>query len=186
MKSMARICSPVRAGFFALTLVMAAALGLARAQNEPILVPEAVDYQKLLPILPEPLPGWTADKPEGSTEDVGGFKITNVHRDYRKGDGEKAPSVAISVLDSVANPDYVSATTEAWKSNSDSSEGYAKSVSIDGNPGFETFEKDTKHAAIWVMVADRYFVQIELQNQDPSELQNWIKRIDLRKLAAIK
>ena len=158
----------------------------ARAQNEPILVPDAVDYQKLMPILPEPPADWTADKPEGSTEDVGGFRITNVHRDYHKGEGEKAPSAAISILDSVANPDYVSATTEAWKSNSDTSEGYAKSVNIDGKPGFETFEKDTKHAALWVMIADRYFVQIELQNQDPGELQEWIKRIDLKKLAAIK
>ena len=87
MKSTALVCSPARAGLFALGLLMALLLGLARAQNEPILVPEAVDYQKLLPVLPEPPPGWTADKPEGSTEDVGGFKITNVHRDYRKGEG---------------------------------------------------------------------------------------------------
>ena len=186
MKSMARGCSLARAGFFLLTFVMAVGLGAMRAQNEPMLVPDAIDYQKLLPILPEPPSGWTADKPEGSTEDVGGFKITNVHRDYRKGEGEKSLSTAISILDSVANPDYVSATTEAWKSNSDTSEGYAKSVSIDGNPGFETFEKDTKHAALWVMVANRYFVQIELQNQDPGELQEWIKRIDVKKLAAIK
>jgi hypothetical protein len=109
-----------------------------------------------------------------------------VHRDYHKGEAEKAPSAAISILDSVSNPDYVSATTEAWKSNSDTSEGYAKSVSIDGNPGFETFEKDTKHAALWVMIANRYFVQIELQNDEPGELQEWIKRVDLKKLAAIK
>ena len=93
-----------------------------------------------------------------------------MHRDYRKGEGEKAPSAAISILDSVANPDYVSATTEAWKSNSDTSEGYAKSVSIDGNPGFETFEKDTKHATLWVMIANRYFVQIELQNDEPERI----------------
>jgi hypothetical protein len=186
MKSMARVCSLARAGFFSLTLVMAVGLNAARAQNEPVLVPDAIDYQKLLPILPEAPSGWTADRPEGSTEDVGGFKITNVHRDYRKGEGEKAPSVAISILDSVANPDYVSATTDAWKSNSDTSEGYAKSVTIDGNPGFETFEKDTKHAALWVMIANRYFVQIELQNQEPGELQQWVKRIDLKKLSTIK
>ena len=186
MKPTARVCSQAQAGFFLLTLVAALALTAARAQNEPMLVPDAVDFQKLLPILPEPLPRWTADKPEGSTEDVGGFKITNVHRDYHKGEGEKAPSAAISILDSVANPDYVSATTEAWKSNSDNSEGYAKSVSIDGNPGFETFEKDTKHAALWVMIANRYFVQIELQNEEPAKLQEWIKRVDLKKLAAIK
>jgi hypothetical protein len=186
MKSTGRVCSPGRAGFFALMLFAAFGLSAARAQNEPILVPDAVDYQKLLAILPEPPSGWTADKPEGSTEDMGGFKITNVHRDYHKGGGEKAPSAAISILDSVSNPDYVSATTEAWKSNSDTSEGYAKSVNIDGNPGFETFEKDTKHAALWVMVADRYFVQVELQNEEPGELQEWIKRVDLKKLAAIK
>ena len=186
MKSTGRVCSLAPAGFFLLALFAALGLSAARAQNEPILVPDAIDYQKLLPILPEPSAGWTADKPEGSTEDVGGFKITNVHRDYRKGEGEKAPSTAISILDSVANPDYVSATTEAWKSNSDTSEGYAKSVNIDGNPGFETFEKDTRHAALWVMIADRYFVQIELQNQEPGELQGWIKRIDLKKLAGIK
>src|SRR6266550_9233052 len=117
MKSTGRVFSSARAGFFALALFAAIGLGAARAQNEPILVPDAVDYRKLLPILPEPPAGWTADKPEGATEDVGGFRITNVHRDYHKGEGEKMPTAAISILDSVANPDYVSATTAAWNNN---------------------------------------------------------------------
>src|SRR5262249_39964434 len=153
MKSTGRVCSPARAGLFALTLFTVLTLGAVRSQNEPILVPDAVDYQKLLPILPEPLSGWTADKPEGSTEDVGGFKITNVHRDYRKGEGKNAPSAAISVLDSGATPDYVSATTKEGKSKSATSEGYPKSVSIDGNPGLKPFKKDTRHATLWVMIA---------------------------------
>jgi len=161
-------------------------IGGVYAQNEPILVPDAVDYQKLLPVLPDAPQGWTADKPDGSTEDVGGFRITNVHRDYRKGEGEKAPTAAVSILDSVANPDYVTATTAAWNNNSETSEGYSKSVTIDGNPGFEAFENEGKHATLWVMIAKRYFLQIELQNQDPKELQEWVKRIDLKKLAAIK
>jgi hypothetical protein len=186
MKSLTRLCFQAHAGFLGLALGASVVLGIAHAQNEPILVPDAVDYQKLLPILPEPPSGWTADKPEGSTEDVGGFRITNVHRDYHKGEGDKAPTAAISILDSVANPDYVSATTAAWNNNTESSEGYGKSVTIDGNSGFEAFEKDSKHATLWVMVAKRYFVQIELQNQEPSELQEWIKRVDLKKLAAVK
>ena len=40
-----------------LTLLIGSSARRVRAQNEPILVPEAVDYQKLLPILPEPLSG---------------------------------------------------------------------------------------------------------------------------------
>jgi len=186
MKPPARVCSLARARFFALALFTTCALWVARAQNEPILVPDVVDYQKLLPVLPEAPPGWTADKPEGSTEDAGGFRITNVHRDYHKGEGAKAPSAAISILDSAANPDYVTATTAAWNNTSETTEGYGKSVTIDGNPGFEAFERESKHAALWVMIANRYFLQIELQNQDPKELQEWIKRIDLKKLAAIK
>jgi hypothetical protein len=161
-------------------------LGAVHAQNEPILVPDAVDYQKLLPVLPEAPQGWTADKAEGSTEDVGGFRITNVHRDYHKGEGENVPTAAISILDSAANPEYVTATIEAWHNTSETSEGYSKSVTIDGNPGFEAFEKETKHATLWVMIANRYFLQIELQDQEPKELQEWVKRVDLKKLAAIK
>ena len=173
-------------GLFALTLLIISGIGAVYAQNEPILVPDVIDYQKLLPILPDPPQGWTADKPDGSTEDVGGFRITNVHRDYRKGVGDKGPTAAISILDSVANPDYVTATTAAWNNNNETSEGYSKSVTIDGNPGFEAFEKESKHATLWVMIANRYFLQIELQNQDPRELQEWVKRVDLKKLAAIK
>jgi len=172
--------------FFVLTLLISCAAGAMYAQNEPILVPDVVDYEKLLPILPDAPPGWTADKPEGSTEDVGGFRITNVHRDYHKGEGDKAPTAAISILDSIANPDYVTATTAAWNNNSETSEGYSKSVTIDGNPGFEAFENESKHATLWVMVANRYFLQIELQNRDPKELQEWVKRVDLKKLGEIK
>jgi len=183
MKSTALV---YRRRFFALALMISSAAGAIYAQNEPILVPDVVDYAKLVPILPEAPQGWAADKAEGSTEDVGGFRITNVHRDYRKGEGDKAPTAAISILDSVANPDYVSATTAAWNNNSETAEGYSKSVTIEGNPGFEAFEKESKHATLWVMVANRYFLQIELQNQDPKELQEWIKRVDLKKLAMIK
>lgn len=156
------------------------------AQNEPILVPDVVDYKKLIPILPDAPSGWTAEKPEGSTDEVAGFKITNVHRDYRKGEGDDVPTVSISILDSAANPDYVTSTTASWSQSSDTAEGYSKAVTIDGNPGFEAYENDRKHGSLWVMVAKRYFVEIELQKQDAKELEEWIKRVDLKKLAEIK
>jgi hypothetical protein len=160
---------------------------VARAQAPPPPdAPDVVDFSKLIPLLPEAPPGWTAEKAEGSTSDVGGFKLTNVHRDYKKGEGDNVPTASISILDSAANPDYATATTAAWKLNSETTDGYTKSVTIDGNPGFESYQKDQKNAALWVMVAKRYFVEIELQNQDPKELQEWVKRIDLKKLAAIK
>src|ERR1043166_4600004 len=156
------------------------------AQNEPNLIPDVVDPAKLIPILPEPPTGWTAEKAEGSSDDVGGFKITNVHRDYKKGETADAPTAAISIIDSVASPDYVEVATAGWGKNTDTPEGYAKPVTLEGNPGREDYDKEQKHASLWAMVAKRYFVEIELQNQDPKELQEWIKRVDLKKLAEIK
>jgi hypothetical protein len=172
--------------FVGLLVLVLAITGAMQAQDEPRLTPDVVDYHKLLPVLPEAPNGWTADKAEGSTEDVGGFKITNVHRDYHKGEGDKAPSAAISILDSVTNPDYVTATSANWNKSTETPEGYSKPTTIDGNPGFEAYDKDQKHASLWVMIANRYFVEIELQNQEPTELHAWAKRIDLKKLATIK
>jgi hypothetical protein len=157
----------------------------AQAQELPSLI-NVVDYSKLLPLLPDAPPGWTAEKAEGSTTDVGGYKLTNVHRDYRKGEGDKAPTTAISILDSAANPDYVEATTAAWNFTTTSTEGYSKAVTVDGNPGFETFENEGKHGTLWIMIAKRYFLQIETQQQDPAALQEWAKRVDRKKLAEIK
>src|ERR1700747_2412198 len=169
-----------------LTLALGLAAAGVRAQNEPTLIPDVVDPAKLMPILPEPPGGWTAEKPEGSSDDVGGFKITNVHRDYQKGDAADAPRASISILDSVASPDYVEVATAGWDKSSETPEGYAKPVTIEGNPGREDYDKDQKQATLWVMVAKRYFVTVELHNQDPKELQEWIKRVDLKKLAEIK
>jgi hypothetical protein len=157
----------------------------AHGQELPSLI-NVVDYTKLLPLLPEAPAGWTADKPNGSTTDVGGFKLTNVHRDYRKGEGDSAPTTAISILDSAANPDYVEATTAAWKFTTTSTEGYSKAVNLDGHDGFETFENEGKHGTLWLMVANRYFVQIETQGQDSAALQEWAKRVDIKKLSTIK
>ncbi|MBA3882834.1 MAG: hypothetical protein H0X73_09000 [Chthoniobacterales bacterium] len=164
-------------------------LGAAReldAQDEPKLVPDVAEVGKLLPLLPDPPAGWTAETAEGSSDDLGDTKITTVHRDYQKGEADDAPTTSISILDSVANPEYVDMTTSGWTSDETTADGYTKSVDIDGVPGFETFENDGKHGALWLLVAKRYFLQIETTGQDPQELQEWRKRIDLTKLAGVK
>jgi hypothetical protein len=167
-------------------LVLALAFaGAARAAEEPQLA-EVVDFNKLLPILPEAPTGWSADKAEGSTDDVGGTKITSVHRDYKKGEGDTAPTTSISILDSAANPDYVASTTAAWSMSTSTPEGYTKTLTIEGMPGFETFENEGKHGTLWLMVAKRYVLTIETQNQESKDLQEWLKRIDVKKLAAVK
>ena len=175
------------AAIIVLLTTLIGAYHVRSAEEEPArLLPEVVAPAKLLPLLPDGPAGWTADKPEGSTDDAGGVKITSVHRDYKKGTADNAPMTSISILDSAANPDYVSATTAAWTLSTSTPEGYTKAVTIEGMPGFETFENEGKHGTLWVMVAKRYVLQIETQGQDSKDLQDWLKRVDLKKLAAVK
>jgi len=172
------------AGFVALALALAGTVPLYGGDEPKSL--EVVDFSKLIPILPDAPSDWTADKAEGTTDDAGGVKITSVHRDYKKGTADNAPTTSISILDSAANPDYVTSTTAAWNMSTTTTEGYTKTVKIDDMPGFETFENEGKHGTLWLMVAKRYILQIETQNQESKELQDWLKRIDLKKLATVK
>src|SRR2546425_12766501 len=106
--------------------------GLSCAQAPPPPdAPEVMHYSKLLPLLPGAPAGWTADEPEGSTDDTGGFKLTNVHRDYKKGEGDNVPTAAVIILDLAANPEYITTATAAWNSNSETKEGYTKSITVD-------------------------------------------------------
>ena len=172
------------AGLFALGFALLCAAPLSGGEEPQHL--EVVDFSKLIPILPDAPSGWTADKPEGTTDDAGGVKITSVHRDYKKGTEDNAPTTSISILDSAANPDYVTSTTAAWNMSTSTPEGYTKALKIDDMPGFETFENEGKHGTLWLMVAKRYILQIETQNQEAKDLQDWLKRVDLKKLAAVK
>src|SRR5439155_10754189 len=90
------------------------------------------------------------------------------------------------LIDSSANAVYAGATATAWNSKRGKVEGNSKSVPVLGFHHITAYEIEGKHSTLWLMIAKRYFLQIELQNQDPKELQEWIKRIDLKKLAAIK
>jgi hypothetical protein len=176
MKTVAGICALAFALFCVAPLIGA---------EEPQHL-EVVDFSKLIPILPDAPSGWTADKAEGTTDDAGGVKITSVHRDYKKGTEDNSPTTSISILDSAANPDYVASTTAAWNMSTSTPEGYTKALKIDDMPGFETFENEGKHGTLWLMVAKRYILQIETQAQDAKDLQDWLKRVDLKKLATIK
>ena len=128
-----------------------------------------------------------AEKGEGSTDDSSGAALSTAHRDYKKGEADNAPITSISILDSAGNPDYVATTVTAWKESSSTPEGYAKPVAIDGNPGYETYENENKHGALsesWWRNA--FLCKSKAQGQDAKELQEWAKRVDLKKLAEIK
>jgi hypothetical protein len=145
-----------------------------------------VNFSKLIPFLPAAPEGWTAEKPDGSTIDTPELKISTAGCSYAKGDADDAPTASINITDASGSRDYATATTAAWNVTSETAAGFDKPVAIDGNRGFEHYEKEGQTSTLWVIAGGRFFVQIELTHLDPTELQVWLKKIDLKKLAALK
>lgn len=145
-----------------------------------------VPFEKLMALLPEAPTGWSAEKPTGSTAEMDGFKLSTATRIYQKGDADDAPVVTVTLIDAGGHPSYFDLTTSSWKNETKTAEGYDKPVEIDGMPGFEHYAKASNTSSLSVIVAKRFFIQIECTNGEQKELREWLKKIDVKKLAALK
>jgi hypothetical protein len=145
-----------------------------------------VAFEKLTPFLPPVPEGWTAENPSGSVTDVDVFRLSTVSRIYIKGEDQTASVTTVTLLDAGGHQGYFEATTGGWKFNSQTAEGYDKAVEIDGVPGYEHFNQTANSGSLSVIVAKRFFVQIDVTNQEPGALREWLKKIDLKKLAELK
>ena len=148
--------------------------------------PPVVLYEKLLPFLPPTPAGWTAEKPSGSTNEIEVFNLSTATQTYQHGDEDSSPVVTVTLIDAGGHKGYFETTTGRWRINAETPDGYDKTVEIDGVPGYEHYSKEAKSGSLSVIVAQRYFVQIEVTNQDPKELREWLKKIDLKKLGELK
>ena len=148
--------------------------------------PPVVPFEQLLPFLPPVPEGWTAEKPGGSVTDVEVFRLSTASRTYQKGDDESAAVTTVTLLDAGGHKGYFEVTTGSWKFNVQSGDGYDKAVEIDGMQGYEHFSQTANSGSLSVIVAKRFFVQIDVRNQDPRALREWLQKIDLKRLAELK
>jgi len=158
----------------------------ATAPSPTTTPPTVVRYEKLIEFLPGTPSGWTAEKPSGTTAEIAGFNLSTATQTYQNGDDENAPVVTVTIIDAGGHKGYFETATGKWKLTIENAEGYDKTVDIDGMPGYEHYSKAAKSASLCVIVGKRFFVQIEVTNQDPKELREWFKKIDLKKLAELK
>jgi len=154
----------------------------------PITTPHftVVSAPRLIVLLPDPPPGWSSDKPDGASADSGGFMITTVSCVYVQGDADDAPTATVNIIDSANNQQFQDATRAMWNATSNTPDGYDKPVVVSGLPGFEHYHNADQTGALWAIVGGRYFVQIETTRQKPADLEAWLGRIDLKKLAALR
>ncbi len=144
---------------------------------------DPVSFNALLPLLPVAPAGFTAaGEPRGETTQTMGVKVSEVERSYTKGDQH----LRIKIVDGAYNPLIYAGVTMAAQFARESTEGFEKGVTIDGNPGIEKWNKSSKRGEIDVVVAKRFLVSIDASPVESDFARSVYNALEKAKLAALK
>ena len=128
--------------------------------------------------------GWQMEDPrtERMTSPIA---YSQAEAEYKKGDAE----IEVKVVDTGYSQMLIAPWSMFLASgfSRETSEGYEKATSVDGNPGFERWEKDDKHGELNVFVGKRFLVTIEGRElADTKVLHEFASKMDFSKIAGLK
>jgi len=172
----------VARGFEAMARGMAAAAtGTTAAGNSKPVDP--VDFKELQAMLPD-VAGWAKSQPEAERM-TAPVSFAYASTRYKKGDFEITEKITDSGFNQllIAPLSMMLATGYA----KESTKGFEKSTTAAGYPAFEKWDKGDKSGNLTVFVNQRFVVELEGTGMtDNKELQAFLTRTDLKKLAAFK
>ena len=122
------------------TLAAFAAFGFP-AHAEPL-------FKSLTPLLIE-LPGWTADKADGMSMDMGDTKMTSASRNYHKGDAR----IEVAVMVGPAAEGALGAITMGM--NVETSEGHMLKAELKGLKALKSFNNNDKSGGVLVALGEQ-------------------------------
>jgi PGF-CTERM protein len=143
---------------------------------------QAVHFSTLIEFLPDAPSGWDGGEPNGMmfTVEEGAWSMAT--ESYTKSGAE-------DVTATVAITDYAFYTTgwsTAWGGliAYETTEGYVKSVKVQGYPAWEVYGKETNDYGLHVGINDRFMVLINT-NSDKATLDDFANAIDYNGIAAL-
>lgn len=144
---------------------------------------EPVRFQELQAALPE-VSGWQREAPTGERM-TAPVAFSQAEADYTMGDANINVKVVDSAFSQLLIAPWSMFLTAGYER--ETSEGYEKSVTIGGHPGFERFNTAGKDGELNIVVAKRFLVTIEGDNiADTKVLHAFAAKIDAAKLEAVK
>lgn len=145
-----------------------------------------VSFKVLMEFLPKSIDGMAAGTPEGETLSMNEWSYATAKNSYQNADGTAQANVEIFDYARIG-PLY--APMQIYfnmKFNRESSKGYEKSAKIADSPAFLTWEEESKHAEVTVLVGERFIVKCETYGLPDGVAQKVVEAIDLKKLAMQK
>jgi hypothetical protein len=146
----------------------------------------AVPADRLEPFIPAAIGAWKLDGQVQtfSMKDGEGHDYTWVSGEYAK-DGSDDAGANLMIMDSaVAKTPY----REQWSSfqSVQTNDGWWKSVTVEGQPSWKSFSKDTNSYGQWVLVGDRYIVIATVDGGTEADLDAIVDAMDFAGLAGVR
>lgn len=144
---------------------------------------EPVKFQDLIARLPQ-VDGWEQEKPIGERM-TSPFPTANAKTTYTKGDA----TIDVEIVDSGFNQLLLAPAMMFLQSgySVENTSGYEKATTVNGQPGWEKWNSDSKRGEVNALVGKRFLVSIEGDNiDDTNVLKDVASKMDFGKLAALK
>lgn len=155
----------------------------AAKETQEMKAVDPVHFSKLLELLPKAPSGFTADgEPRGETTNAMGFKVSMAEQSY----SAEGKSLQVKITDGAFNAPLYTVITMAAQFARESTDGYEKGITLDGNPGVEKWRKDGGDAELNVVVGKRFFVEVQGSGITPELVRKVWDSVDRAKLAGLK
>jgi PGF-CTERM protein len=143
---------------------------------------EAVHFSTLIEFLPNAPSGWDGEEPSGMMYTIQDGTWSMATESYTKS-GAEDTTAEVGVMDSAF---YQVGWLAAWQGfyAYESTEGYAKTVTVDGYPAWEAYTKDSGEYTLFVGINDRFMAFINTKS-DKDTLYDFANAIDYNGIAAL-
>lgn len=143
---------------------------------------EAVHFSKLIPFLPAAPSGWEGEEPEGMTFTYEDGTWSMATKSYSKS-GTEDVTADVGITDYAF---YTAGWSAAWQVlyAYESTEGYAKTVTVKGLPAWEIYDKDTNDYSLYISINDRFLALINT-NSNKDTLYDFANSMDYKGIAAL-
>jgi hypothetical protein len=143
---------------------------------------EPVAFKTLETLLPE-YPGWEKAKPEGESM-TSPMKFSKTGTSYTKDDARIELEIVDTAMAQMMTLPYQMFMASGY--SKETSSGYEKAAPLAGNPGWEKWDSESKHAELGAIVGKRFLVKIEGSDTDMATVKGLAAKVDFARLAGLK
>jgi hypothetical protein len=143
---------------------------------------EPVDFKALQALLPA-YAGWEREEPKGESM-TAPFKYSQAETAYTKDEARIELKVVDTAMAQMMTFPYQMFLATGY--NKQTSNGYEKATKVAGQPGWEKWDSESKHAEVGLIVNQRFLVTVDGNNTDVKTVQDLVGKVDMGKLAGMK